>query len=176
MGGAELHKRRPEKLVLAGNGRIPNSELPVLLYRKALTGHDKERTFYRLFGHNHWGGCWSAGIYGYHHFHSNAHEALGIAAGSAQVVLGGPGGPQLLLEAGDLVILPAGTGHRRIRDSWDFWVVGAYPRGQEKYDEYIDQALCANCRARLRAVGAPEADPLYGRDGPLMRAWAADAP
>jgi uncharacterized protein YjlB len=32
------------------------------------------------------------GIYPFHHFHSTAHEVLGIVAGSAVVVLGGPSG------------------------------------------------------------------------------------
>jgi uncharacterized protein YjlB len=171
VSSAQIHERRAEKILLHENGRMPNSELPAILYRKALTGEDKEGAFYRFFENNGWGGCWSAGIYGYHHFHSNAHEALGISAGSAQLVLGGEGGTQLLVTAGDLLILPAGTAHRRIKDSWDFWVVGAYPRGQEKYDEYVDKALCANCRSRLRAVKLPEADPLYGKDGPLLKAW-----
>jgi uncharacterized protein YjlB len=174
VSNAKVHKRRPERITLKASGRMPNSDLPVMLYRKALTGDGKESRFYDLFRTNHWGGCWSAGIYGYHHFHSNAHEALGIAAGSAEIILGGDGGLQLSLQAGDLIVLPAGTGHRRIKDSWDFWVVGAYPHGQEKFDEYLDRAMCANCAARLRAVQLPEADPLYGKTGPLIRAWARE--
>ena len=39
-----------------------------------------------------WLGAWVDGIYAFHHFHSTAHEVLGIVAGSASVILGGPKG------------------------------------------------------------------------------------
>lgn len=99
------------------------------------------------------------------------HEVLGIAAGSATLVLGGEGGTIVDVDRGDVLVLPAGTGHRRVRDSWDFWVVGAYPHGQEDYDEYTDQKMCTNCALRLRSVRMPERDPVYGRNGGLMVAW-----
>lgn len=168
----QLKMIEPEALILGANGRIPNSDLPVLIYRSALEGDDLEADFKKLFHQNHWGGTWALGIYGYHHFHSNAREALGVAAGSATLVLGGEGSAPVVVEKGDVLLLPAGTGHRRIKDSWDFWVVGAYPRGQENYDEFTDQAMCTNCAFRLRAVPLPKADPLYGRTGPLIQLWA----
>lgn len=96
---------------------------------------------------------------------------LGVAAGSATLVLGGEGGRQVEVRKGDVLVLPAGTGHRRVKDSWDFWVVGAYPKGQENYDEYTDQKMCANCALRLRGVEVPSRDPVYGEDGPLPKLW-----
>ena len=168
---AQLRRVKPETLLLPENGRMPNSELPVLIYRGAMLGDDLESEFKKVFHSNHWGGTWALGIYGYHHFHSNAHEALGVAAGSATLLLGGEGTSPVDVERGDVLVLPAGTGHRRIKDSWEFWVVGAYPHGQEKYDEYISKAMCANYRERLRAVASPAADPLYGPGGPLVKLW-----
>ena len=113
---------------------------------------------------------------GYHHFHSNGHEVLGggVASGAATLVLGGPTGQTVDVQHGDVLVLPAGTGHRRIRASSGFLVVGAYPKGQEDIDEYVDRASCANYRNRLRAVPMPEADPLYGESGPLLKAWTVD--
>ena len=170
---AHLKTVRPEVLLLPENGRMPNSHLPVLIYRAAMRGEDLESDFKKVFHANRWGGTWALGVYGFHHFHSNAHEVLGVASGSARLQLGGDGTEPIEVEKGDVIVLPAGTGHRRIRDSWDFWVVGAYPRGQEKYDEYLDKAMCGNCRLRLRAVQLPDADPLYGNDGPLTKLWRA---
>jgi uncharacterized protein YjlB len=166
-----LQNVKPQALLLPENGRMPNSHFPVLIYRGALAGDDLEHDFKTVFHSNHWSGTWALGIYGFHHFHSNAHEVLGVAAGSATVLLGGEGGESVFVEQGDVIVLPAGTGHRRMKDSWNFRVIGAYPRGQEKYDEYLDKAMCPNCALRLRGVDLPGADPVYGKDGPLLKLW-----
>src|ERR1700759_5201892 len=70
-----------------------NPRLPVLCYRKAvrLPGYgDAAKVVERLFSRNRWTGGWRDGVYNYHHYHSNAHEALGCYAGKATVQLGGP--------------------------------------------------------------------------------------
>jgi uncharacterized protein YjlB len=69
------------------------------------------------------------GIYPFQHFHSTAHEVLGIVAGSAVVVLGGPSGRRFQVHRGDVLVLPAGTGHCNAGSSDDLLVVGAYPNG-----------------------------------------------
>jgi len=91
-------------------GAIPNSGLPVLLYT-AVDGVRTARDCAELFAGNGWLGAWVDGIYAFHHFHSTAHEVLGIVAGSASVVLGGPRGRRFDVTRGDVLVLPAGTGH-----------------------------------------------------------------
>jgi uncharacterized protein YjlB len=72
------------------------------------------------------------------------------------------------VRAGDTVVLPAGTGHRRVSASGDFTVVGAYPARQEDYDLLREADDAA--RSRIAALGAPEADPVGG-DG--VAGWTA---
>jgi uncharacterized protein YjlB len=54
-------------------------------------------------------------------------EVLGVARGHGRVRSGGAKGRALMLKAGDVVILPAGTGHERLSGSKDLRVIGAYP-------------------------------------------------
>lgn len=85
-----------------------------------------------LFEQNGWGDSWRDGIYV--HYHSRIHEVLGIGGGSAKVQFGGPHGRIAPLKAGDVAILPAGTGHQCCGVSRDFLVIGAYPPAGT-YDE-----------------------------------------
>jgi uncharacterized protein YjlB len=98
---------------------------------------------------------------------------LGVCAGSARVQFGGPSGPVVEVKAGDVAVLPAGTGHRCIEASSDFLVVGAYPGGHEDVDElrgdFREQAAAAE---RIARVPLPGADPVYGAEGPLLERWA----
>jgi uncharacterized protein YjlB len=99
------------------------------------------------------------------------HEVLGVAAGRARVRFGGKAGEELEIEAGDVAVLPAGTGHQRIAASRDFLVVGAYP-AQGTYDLCrATPAEHARAKALIPKVPLPEADPVYGRDGPLPKLW-----
>ena len=135
---------------------IPNHpRFPVLIYRGVDVSHARA-----LFAEHGWGGSWVNGIFDFHHFHSTSHEALAIVSGTATVELGGPQGESFEVHAGDVLVLPAGTGHRRATARNGFTVVGAYPRGQEDYDLLREADDAA--RARIAALPAPPDDPVGG--------------
>ena len=135
---------------------IPNHpSFPVLVYRNVDVSDAQG-----LFAANGWGGSWVNGVFDFHHFHSTSHEVLAVISGSARLELGGPQGESFEVAAGDVLVLPAGTGHRRASADSGFRVVGAYPHGQEDYDllrEADDAAL-----KRIAALGAPPSDPVGG--------------
>lgn len=160
-----------EAYVFGDDGKVPNSALPALVYRQALGGGDDPEAFDRLFGENGWTNGWHDGIFPYTHFHTSAHEVLGIASGEAELMLGGERGRALTVAAGDVIVIPAGVGHRRLRASADFLVVGAYAGGRD-YDVKRDEARDPEqVRAAIRAVPLPQADPVQGEAGPLLRKW-----
>ena len=151
-----------------------NASLPLLLYQQAVQAEDGDAAgaFEQLFEQTGWGGSWRNGVFAYHHYHSNAHEVLGIGAGQASLQFGGPNGPTFEVAAGDVVILPAGTAHKKLSSSDDFLVVGAYPAGQESYDTLRGEANeRSGAERRIARVPLPKADPVYGSDGALMDYW-----
>ena len=172
-----IHRTEPITHTFADDGRIPNNpKLPFVLYRGAidLTGSpDPEAVVERIFTDNGWGSLWRNGVYPYVHYHSMIHEAMGVARGRARVRFGGEKGREIDILAGDVVILPAGTGHQRLTESPDLVVIGAYPPSG-KYN------LCRGSKAdRTRALGAipkvppPASDPVFGPQGPLVALWRA---
>jgi uncharacterized protein YjlB len=156
---------RPETWIAPPGEQIPNHpSFAVLLYRDVpgvSTGAEACRD---LFAGNGWGGAWVNGVLDFHHFHSTSHEVLGVVAGEATLELGGPQGDAFDVRAGDVLVLPAGTGHRRASARAGFTVVGAYPVGQEDYDllRGEDTAEVAVARERIAALGAPPGDPVGG--------------
>ena len=160
----------------ADDGIVPNnSALPLVVYRGVLAeGGDRAVACERLFAQNAWPDAWRNGIYGHHHYHSTAHEVLGIAAGNARVRLGGEGGQTVELRAGDVVVIPAGVAHKRESASADLLVIGAYPRGQSP--DLCRAEATGHDRAlrRIAAVPLPAADPVTGRADPLLACWSGD--
>ena len=157
------------------DGETPNnSNLPMVVYRKAIAldgERDPAVPFERAFARHGWGDGWRNGIHSFRHFHTGAHEALGIARGRATVEFGGAKGQTLTVEAGDVVVLPAGTGHRRISSSSDLLVVGAYPRGSRVDQNRPGDIDHAQAIAAIASVAVPPMDPVYGATGPLKELW-----
>jgi len=172
MGNATVEQKIIAK-VLADDGRIPNNRLPLLIYRRAfeLSRRDPAAVIERRFAEHGWSGTWRNGIYSYHHFHSTAHEVLGCYRGSAKVQFGGESGIVEELSAGDVVIIPAGVGHKNLGASADFAVVGAYPRGQDYDMNYGKRGERPLADENIARVPLPETDPVFGEDGPLLKHW-----
>lgn len=163
-------KEVPETVFVEANQGIPNHPAwPALVYHKVVT--TDQAAIERRFSANGWPPRWRDGIFDYHHFHSAGHEALAVAAGRARVRIGGPEGQDVEIEAGDVLVLPAGTGHCRVEASADLLVVGAYPPGQS--GDIQRGPASDEMRARIKALPRPDDDPVDGVDGPLLRAWAA---
>ena len=163
-----------EFLMFSDGGSVPNNpNLPVMLVRGALPDYSAS-TICQHFENCGWTGTWTYVVFDYHHYHHDAHEALCVASGWADIVLGGPTvGQTFRLEAGDLVVLPAGTGHCRVDSSSDFAICGCYPPGQSNYTivKERDGALARHA-ADIANVPLPETDPVFGADGPLITGWS----
>ncbi len=160
----ELHTLEP-------HGAFPNNaRLPVVIYRHVMQGATGDALAgeieQRFLAHD-WSGGWRDGVYDFAHYHSTAHEVLGCYQGGARVELGG-GSRIIDLEPGDVLVLPAGVAHKNVGSSMDFAVVGAYAGGRPYDMRRGDPSEGAHKAAE---VPLPQQDPVYGREGPLLRAW-----
>ncbi|WP_421722992.1 cupin domain-containing protein [Bauldia sp.] len=160
-------------VLFADDGDIPNSRFPLIVYPRAVDPSDGAAAvaFETLFARNGWGNSWRNGIFPFHHYHSNAHEVLGIAAGSAEVRFGGENGETVAVEAGDAVLIPAGVGHKRLSASPDLLVVGAYPASQHADLMREGAEDTDGIRRRIAGVVLPENDPVGGPTGPTATLW-----
>jgi uncharacterized protein YjlB len=163
---------KPEVIRLSRNGWVPNNErLPVLLYRKAIpaAGTEAASLFEARFLKHGWPPQWRDGVYDFHHYHSTAHEVLGFAQGHAKLVLGGPNGHEIEVRAGDIAVLPTGTGHCKLEASADFLVIGAYPPYQTW--DICRTAPSPEALQRMQQLPFPVSDPVTGPGGPLTDIW-----
>ena len=163
----------PLAIVFEDDGLVPNNIVPFLVYQGAvlINPSQPEETMEELFAANGWGGMWRNGVYDFLHYHSTVHEVLGVARGHARVRFGGDHGQELDIKAGDVAILPAGTGHQCISASRDFCVIGAYPPGARMEVTRATPDNHAKALKTIPKVELPPTDPVRGKDGPLMRLW-----
>ncbi|MBH5367253.1 cupin [Bradyrhizobium glycinis] len=170
-----VRARKPTAMHFRDDGIVPNNpRFPALLYRGVVKLNGRrfppEVVIDTLFDTNGWGRSWRDTVYDFVHYHSQIHEVMGVARGMARIECGGIKGRILKLKAGDVLVLPAGTGHRLIGSSRDFLVVGAYPQ-DGTYDECTDTRQRPDAVKRIAKVRKPKTDPVLGSGGPLLDAW-----
>jgi uncharacterized protein YjlB len=163
---------RIETLQFADGGDIPNSRLPLVVYRSAIAPERAgAEALEELFGKNGWPPRWRAQIYTFHHYHSSTHETLGIARGTARVMFGGKAGKAVDVRAGDVVVIPAGVGHKRLDSSAQFLVVGAYPPGADWDLLRGEKGERPRADENIARVKLPVSDPVEGTAGTLTKLW-----
>jgi uncharacterized protein YjlB len=157
--------------ILRVDGFFPNNVLPLIVYKSALELNLTPDKIKKILKNNLWEGCWSGGVYTYHHYHSTAHEVLCVYDGNATLLFGGDKGIVILIKKGDVVIIPAGVAHKNLDASNNFKCIGAYPKGQDydmkegKKEEFL------KAKKNIAALPLPESDPIFGREGPLLDQW-----
>ncbi len=159
---------------LEDDGTFPNNAtLPLVVYRGAfyLPDTDPAAVIEMVFSAHQWGRSWRNGIFRFHHYHSTAHEVLGVYRGSARVQFGGENGVVITASHGDVLILPAGVAHKNLRASRDFGVVGSYPKGQDFDMNYGQPGERPQADDNIARVPLPVEDPVYGPEGPLGQYW-----
>ncbi len=172
---ALVRDRKPGAWRFRDDGLVPNHPAwPALHYRGAVAldaPHDPAAIFEVLFESHGWKDGWRDVVYDYLHYHSDQHEVLGFARGHATLRLGGAKGRTIKVKAGDVLVLPAGTGHQCLSMSDDLLVVGGYPR-KGGYDMcHPGKGEHDRSAAAIARVPAPKTDPLYGAHGPLTQYW-----
>ena len=161
----------PLSFTFDDDGSIPNSALPLLVYRNAVP--TDAAAIERVFTANRWPPAWRNGVHPFHHFHSTAHEVLGVARGEASILFGGPGGTVLLVQAGDAVVVPAGVAHCNQRQSSDLLIVGAVPRERAQPGSARGEPREYDAAKRaVESVPLPAEDPIGGTAGALPQLWA----
>jgi uncharacterized protein YjlB len=136
---------------------------PLLVYPQVLPEATPE-VFEELFSRNRWPAAWRNGVHPFHHYHSNSHEVLGVYSGEVTVQFGGERGVSVTAKPGDVIVLPAGTRHKKLAARGSLGVVGAYPEGSNP----------DTCRGDIRkppSAPLPACDPVHGAGGPLFTYW-----
>lgn len=162
---------KPEILFFEDDGVVPNSRYPLIRYRRSFSDRDEKGAAWleQTFLSNNWSNSWRNGIFDFQHYHSITHEVLGIYRGEALVLLGGDKGKRVNVEPGDIIVIPAGVGHKNL-GSHNLGVVGAYPNGMP-----VDIVRCEpgdrpRTDKNIAAVPFPDTDPFFGGGG-LKDLW-----
>ncbi len=155
------------------DGSIPNNpDFPLLVYPEGLDVKARSASGCRkLFARNGWTGNWVNGVYSYHHYHSTAHEVLGVISGQARIQFGGPQGETVAVETGIAVVIPAGVGHCNQGSSGDFRVVGGYAGGRQWDMNTGKEGERPQVLQNIEGVPIPDTDPVSGTSGPLLDIW-----
>lgn len=162
-----------EYYFLSDDGQFPNNELPVVVYKTAwkLSFLFPAAFIARKFKKNNWTNTWQNCVYGYQHYHSTAHEVLGVYKGETKLQLGGENGKVITLKKGDVIVIPAGVAHKNLTPENDFKCVGAYPSGSNYDLNYGKPGERPLTDKNIVEVPLPSKDPVLGISGPLLMKW-----
>ncbi|KFA73807.1 hypothetical protein S40288_03180 [Stachybotrys chartarum IBT 40288] len=170
-----LSSLRVSKHLIPASSRAPNTSVqhkPVLIYHFAFPSPSSAAAIEAHLRHI---GVvvpqWRFTMYDTSHYHSTTHEVLCVSHGRARLCLGGednPGKVEPLVEAGDVLVLPAGVAHRLLQDlDGGFQMVGSYPTGKE-WDMCYGGPEEEDKSERIMALSWFEKDPIYGNNGPVL--------
>lgn len=169
-----LKSLRVSKHFVPAHAGFPNTSLnpyPLLIYHScfpASTSTSSIQSHLRSVGVVE--PAWTFPMYRQHHYHSTTHEVLVVANGSARLFFGGDGNPQGVqqeVSKGDVLVLPAGTGHAMEEDLGGFSMVGSYPVDAENWD-HCTGGEGKKAEDRIMALGWFKRDPIYGDAGPAL--------
>lgn len=166
-------KQLPQQYIVKDNGIFPNSHLPVVHYKKILSLPllGPGAAVKTLFATNDWSNNWKAGIYTYHHYHSVTHEAMAVIKGKTNLQIGGDDGIMVLLEKGDVLIIPAGVAHKNLGKENDVTCIGGYPHGNDYDMNYGRPMERPGTDNNIAAVPLPSTDPVFGKLKGVSQLW-----
>ncbi|MGZ4053882.1 MAG: cupin domain-containing protein [Bacteroidia bacterium] len=162
-----------EHYYLHDDGIFPNNHLPVLHYKGILNLPPFFEAHYirNLFRSHNWVNAWKNGIFAYHHYHSITHEALGVYKGKALLLLGGGKGIPVVVEKGDVLIIPSGVAHKNLNPENSVKCVGAYSPNKNYDMNYGGTGERSRTNININKVRLPSNDPVYGKSGSLKILW-----
>ena len=162
----------PTLHVFEPDGGVPNSRLPLAFWRGRLPADARSGPAANaLFRKNGWQGTWVYTVFPFWHFHTRGHEALACVAGRARIGFGGDHGIEVDVAVGDVCVIPAGVGHRRLDSSPDFLMAGGYPPDQEGNIIRIGDLDDGTIAGEIAALALPETDPISGQVDGVVAAW-----
>jgi len=162
----------PTLHVFEPDGGVPNSRLPLAFWRSRLPADARSGPAANaLFRKNGWQGTWVYTVFPFWHFHTRGHEALACVAGRARIGFGGDHGIEVDVAVGDVCVIPAGVGHRRLDSSPDFLMAGGYPPDQEGNIIRIGDLDDGTIAGEIAALALPETDPISGQVDGVVAAW-----
>jgi len=167
-------ENKSETYFFEDDGIIPNSKYPLIIHRNAFSerGNSGAKWLEECFASNNWKNSWRNGVFHYHHYHSITHEVLGVFEGNALLHLGGENGKKIRVNAGDIVVIPAGVGHKKLEASKEFAIVGAYPDGMDYELMKGKPGERPQADKNISTVPFPHQDPLLGKEKGLVLIWS----
>lgn len=158
---------------LKDDGIFPNNTLPVVVYKRVLNlpVFFASNIVRKIFRDNNWKNSWKSGIFTYHHYHSTTHEALGVIKGKTTLLLGGQHGCKIDVQAGDVLIIPAGVAHKNLGNENQITCIGAYPNGKSYDILYGKKEERPGADERIIKVPKPLTDPVFGTKSGIAEHW-----